>query len=96
MSTPEPAEAPRDWFHHHATQAEALERLERRVRNLELWVTAQAQAEAAKPQEAAEDAAARDRYTAPAGVVPPHVALNLRAIREWVDVALAGGDVPRP
>jgi hypothetical protein len=57
------SEPPRDWFHHHATQGERMDRLERRLADLELWVAAQAQPDAETPQadaQAAEDAAAHD------------------------------------
>lgn len=92
---PSPAiPAPRDWFHHQAAQAERLDRLERRVRVLEAAARESGQPDATSTQ--ADAQALEGRYTAPAGVVPPHVALNLRAIAEWVGVALAGGDVRRP
>jgi hypothetical protein len=85
---------PRDWFHYNAKQAEALDRLERRLTSLEERL-----GESPAPIPASQEVAAQAveaRYTAPAGVVSPHVALNLHALREWIDVALQGGDVPRP
>lgn len=96
---PSPATPPRDWFHYNAKQAEALDRLSRRLAAIEQHLGITGSEPVERPQEAtqpAQDAAAAERYVAPAGVVSPHVALNLRALREWIDVAIVGGDVPRP
>jgi hypothetical protein len=99
MSTPDhavdPFDPPRDWLHYHAKNAEHVARLERRLALVEERVGITAGITAPSPQEPVH-AVEEPRYTHPAGVVPPHVALNLRALREWIDVALAGGDVPRP
>jgi hypothetical protein len=117
MSTPDP----RDAFHAQASTAERFARVERRLALVEERVGITGGITAPTPQEPAQPRQSpppgwqggatyspdemSERYTPPAGVVPPHVALNLRALREWatedamralIDVALAGGDVPRP
>jgi BMFP domain-containing protein YqiC len=47
-------EPPRDWFHYNAKQAEALDRLERRVAALEAALAAGSQQPAAASQEPPE------------------------------------------
>lgn len=85
------------------TEQAILEEIYGRLRRLEAAAgitrpepSASRETDAQALMDAAYGQVAPERYTPPPGIVSPHVSLNLRAIREWIDVALAGGDVQRP
>ena len=77
---------PPDWFHHHAKQAERLDRLEARLRAVEDRTGITQGITSGSPETAVQEGM-EGRYVHPAGVVPPHVQLNLRALLEWTDVS---------